>query len=81
MVRLTDRPNMTLDVYRGRKTLMQQQQQQDNRHTSNETSQEKIIKEQQEEIKQKCHLGTPATKSLEGFDEITWGGGGGGGGS
>ena len=25
--RLTDRPDMTLDVYRGRKTTMQQQQQ------------------------------------------------------
>ena len=28
MVRLTDRPDMTLDVYCGRKTTMQQQQQQ-----------------------------------------------------
>ena len=28
MFRLTDRPDMTLDVYRGRKTTMQQQQQQ-----------------------------------------------------
>ena len=27
MVRLTDRPDTTLDVYRGRKTTMQQQQQ------------------------------------------------------
>ena len=27
VVRLTDRPNMTLDVYRGRKTTRQQQQQ------------------------------------------------------
>ena len=27
MVWLTDRPDMTLDVYRGRKTTMQQQQQ------------------------------------------------------
>ena len=26
MVRLTDRPDMTLDVYRGRKTTIQQQQ-------------------------------------------------------
>ena len=26
MVRLTDRPNMTLNVYRGRKTTTQQQQ-------------------------------------------------------
>ena len=26
VVRLTDRPGMTLDVYRGRKTTMQQQQ-------------------------------------------------------
>ena len=26
VVRLTDRPDMTLDVYRGRKTAMQQQQ-------------------------------------------------------
>ena len=25
VVRLTDRPNMTLDVYRGRKTIQQQQ--------------------------------------------------------
>ena len=25
MVRLTDRPDMTLDVYRGRKTTIQQQ--------------------------------------------------------
>ena len=28
VVRLTDRPDMTLDVYRGRKPTMQQQQQQ-----------------------------------------------------
>ena len=28
VVRLTDRPDMPLDVYRGRKTTMQQQQQQ-----------------------------------------------------
>ena len=28
VVRLTDRPDMTLDVYRGRKTKIQQQQQQ-----------------------------------------------------
>ena len=27
MVRLTDRPDMTLDVYRGRKTTTQRQQQ------------------------------------------------------
>ena len=27
VVRLTDHPDMTLDVYRGRKTTMQQQQQ------------------------------------------------------
>ena len=27
VVRLTDRPDMTLDVYHGRKTTMQQQQQ------------------------------------------------------
>ena len=26
MVRFTDRPDMTLDVYRGRKTIQQQQQ-------------------------------------------------------
>ena len=33
VVRLTDRPDMTLDVYRGRKTTMQQQQQnQEHRH-------------------------------------------------
>ena len=30
MVRLADRPNMTLDVYRGRKTTIQQQQQSSN---------------------------------------------------
>ena len=30
VVRLTDRPDMTLDVYRGSKTTIQQQQQQDN---------------------------------------------------
>ena len=28
VIRLTDRSDMTLDVYRGRKTTMQQQQQQ-----------------------------------------------------
>ena len=33
VVRLTDRPDMTLDVYRGRKTTMQQQQQICMRHT------------------------------------------------
>ena len=32
VVRLTDRPDMTLDVYRGRKTTMQQQQQQQQNH-------------------------------------------------
>ena len=32
VVRLTDRPDMTLDVYRGRKKTMQQQQQQIGRH-------------------------------------------------
>ena len=32
VVRLTDRPDMTLDVYRGRKTTMQQQQQQQPRN-------------------------------------------------
>ena len=31
VVRLTDRPEMTLDVYRGRKTTMQQQQQPETR--------------------------------------------------
>ena len=30
VIRLTDRPDMTLDVYRGRKTTMQKQQQQVN---------------------------------------------------
>ena len=30
VVRLTDRPDMTLDVYRGRKTTMQQQQSSEN---------------------------------------------------
>ena len=31
-VRLTDRPDMTLDVYRGRKTTTQQQQQLNSGH-------------------------------------------------
>ena len=34
VVRLTDRPDMTLDVYRGRKTAIQQQQQQPGHHWS-----------------------------------------------
>ena len=32
VVRLTDRPDMTLDVYRGRKTTIQQIQQQEIQH-------------------------------------------------
>ena len=36
MVRLTDRPDMTLDVYRGRKTTIQQQQEPSRRNGSNE---------------------------------------------
>ena len=32
VVRLTDHPDMTLDVYRGRKTTVQQQQQQSSRY-------------------------------------------------
>ena len=31
MVRLTDRPDMTLDVYRGRKTTMQEQKKSNNK--------------------------------------------------
>ena len=34
VVRLTDRPDMTLDVYRGRKTTMQQQQHNNNGHVN-----------------------------------------------
>ena len=34
MVRFTDRPDMTLDVYRGRKTTLQQRQQQAEKHSS-----------------------------------------------
>ena len=34
VVRLTDRPDMTLDVYRGRKTTIQQQQQSTLDHSS-----------------------------------------------
>ena len=34
VVRLTDRPDMTLDVYRGRKTKLQQQQQFSVNHAS-----------------------------------------------
>ena len=35
VVRLTDRPDMTLDVYRGRKATIQQQQQQQQLHVRN----------------------------------------------
>ena len=38
VVRLTDRPDMTLDVYRGRKTTMQQQQQLVNRYIFREST-------------------------------------------
>ena len=38
VVKLTDRPDMTLDVYRGRKTTMQQQQQQLVKHITVEES-------------------------------------------
>ena len=62
MGRLTDRPDMTLDVYRGRKATMQQQQQ---RATS------KITKEP----KQKSRLGTASNKTYWGGGG---GGGGGG---
>ena len=34
VVRLTDRPDMTLDVYRGRKTTIQQQQQLKGQYTT-----------------------------------------------
>ena len=34
MVRLTDRPDMTLDVYRGRKTTMQQKKAQEQHYES-----------------------------------------------
>ena len=34
MARLTDRPDMTLEVYRGRKTTIQQQQEQQHRPTN-----------------------------------------------
>ena len=37
VVRLTDRPDMTLDVYRGRKTTMKQQQQYYNEQCYNES--------------------------------------------
>ena len=37
VVRLTDRPDMTLDVYRGRKTTIQQQQQQHARKVMSDT--------------------------------------------
>ena len=36
VVRLTDRPDMTLDVYHGRKATMQQQQQPRSRHPRSE---------------------------------------------
>ena len=42
VVRLTDRPDMTLDVYCGRKTTMQQQQQQ-------------ILTEQSDQVYTVCH--------------------------
>ena len=38
VVRLTDHPDMTLDVYRGRKTTIQQQQQSSNQFFLNTTS-------------------------------------------
>ena len=60
VVRLTDRPDMTLDVYHGRKTTMQQQQ-----HLyitrimiNNGTSHLRITKEP----KQKSGLGTASNK-------------------
>ena len=42
MVRLTDRPDMTLDVYRGRKTTTQQQQLLSSSHHLNITRDELI---------------------------------------
>ena len=38
VVRLTDRPDMTLDVYRGRKITIQQEQQQLNIHAHKTTA-------------------------------------------
>ena len=43
VVRLTDRPDMTIDVYRGRKTTSQQQQQQQGISVTNFELMSKII--------------------------------------
>ena len=59
VVRLTDRPDMTLDVYRGRKTTMQQQQLLLlNRWTDFEI------------ISQECYLGDCLPKLLKPFRSI-----------
>ena len=42
VVRLTDRPDMTLDVYRGRKSIIQQQQHQEEQRTH--SKEEKWVK-------------------------------------
>ena len=47
VVRLTDRPDMTLDVYRGRKTTMQQQMQQSSRAGCAEKTTEDLCEEEQ----------------------------------
>ena len=44
VVRLTDRPDMTLDVYRGRKTTMQQQQSMQVLHISTGISGRRLYK-------------------------------------
>ena len=43
VVRLTDRPDMTLDVYRGRKTIIQQQQKLFSDATATSTSLQRIV--------------------------------------
>ena len=45
VVRLTDRPDMTLDVYRGRKTTMQQQQPNAFSEVHEETTMDRYIRD------------------------------------
>ena len=64
VVRLTDRPGMTLDVYRGRKTTIQQQQQQHEIHSVNEKP---INSDNKSKPQQKHRLGTVKYKLLMGL--------------
>ena len=56
MVRLTDRPDMTLDVYLGRKTTMQQQQSSETDISSKEVPHVKLVITQ--EVHKSLYSGT-----------------------